>query len=310
MAGVLVIIVRHNPAPPELIPPVPSLIPRPFEPDSPILPARNDTTQPPAVQTDNTRTVNPTYDLVELIKGYQEQRLSQESRKLHDLTIFIDKLLDKKEKGGTRWSSENWMKAPEYYQNLNTLALAEECFDLNLLSIFGSEMGIYGNNPLHGYFSLKIFHNGFAELFEREDFYAGLVHAYEVISSHITTQDDYGTIIRASWDLGHMGKIYTNEFLKDKIKGHEKELFAANYNTLLRYKEYLDERAPQGVRLGFFGEPTWVANVALMLARQLDPVKFALIEPEISEVRLSKQQIPMELKNYIDLVVERLKDFL
>lgn len=84
----------------------------------------------------------------------------------------------------------------------------------------------------------------------------------------------------------------------------------AGLQVLKRYSQYLEVYDPIALGTkgspGFFGEPCSVARVALMLAKQVAPHRYAGIEPALRSVRWTKGQKVEDLKSYINLVIEGL----
>jgi hypothetical protein len=257
--------------------------------------------------------VSPTLGLDDLIKAFEEDVIRTAERTAEETLDFqatIYKMRKSRDKGETKWGSEKWMKPPEYYRNLDTVKLVEDCFSR---PIFALEMQIY-ENPIIGYHSLKIFHNGFTELFEREDLWRGLLHIYDVLSAKISAESDLSTIMSASDHLRAIEKLYMTSPFREQVKGREKEFLVANLKVLQRYKKYLEEYDYQKLgteegSAGVFGEPCSVARVALMLAKQVNPSQYARIEPAITNVRWPMQQRIEDLKSFIDLVTTSLEGF-
>jgi len=216
--------------------------------------------------------------------------------------------LDLKKRGGGKWSFAEWMKEPSYHEELETPELAEECFSR---ATFGSEMTIY-DEPMLGYYSLEIFHNGFAELFKREDMWKGILHAYDFLSLKLNPKSDLRTIVRVSNDLDAFHRMYRIPSFKEQVKGREAIFLEANLQVLKRYRQYLEDYDPIALGTkgspGFFREPISVARVALMLAKQVAPHRYAGIEPALRSVRWSKEQRVEDLKSYINLVIESLDE--
>ncbi len=233
-----------------------------------------------------------------------EQELMEESDRKADLAIIIAHLTAAKKAGRTRWGSDKWMKPPEYYASLDTTALADECFKG---VIFGMEMGIY-NKPVCGLESLRIFHNGFAELLKRDDMWKGILHLYDTLSLQLDPQADLAQIVRTSSHLDELHKLYKLAPLKDQVKGRESVFLAAHVRVLEKYKQYLDtydRNRPRMERMqGFFRQSCSVAQVALLLAKQIDPQGYARIEPQIRKVWWTKEQKVADLEEYIELVLD------
>src|SRR4030066_66647 len=123
-----------------------------------------------AIQYDSHLTVSPTLELDDLITSFEEEIIEESEEQFH-LAIEIMKLKDYKKSGGTMWGSEKWMKDLDYYKSLKTTELAEECFSRPTYSI---EVTIF-DDPRIGLERLRIFHNGFQVLFQRNDMWEGIL---------------------------------------------------------------------------------------------------------------------------------------
>ncbi|UCE48230.1 MAG: hypothetical protein JSW47_21850, partial [Phycisphaerales bacterium] len=174
---------------------------------------------------------------------------------------------------------------------------------------FGFEMTIY-DNPMVGYCSLEVRHNGFAELFRREDMWKGILHAYDFLSQKLNPKSDLRTIVRVSGNLDALGRMYRVPSFKEQVKGREAIFLEANLQVLKRYRQYLEDYDPAALGTkgspGFFREPCSVAQVALMLARQVAPHRYAGIEPSVTSVRWTKEQNVEDLRSFVNLVIEGL----
>jgi hypothetical protein len=209
-------------------------------------------------------------------------------------------LLEMKKNGETMWNAEKWMKPPEYYASLSTSTLAQQCFEK---PIFGFEMGIFDDNRF-GFQRLRILHNGFAELFHREDMWKGILAAYDHMSSRIVPGSDLTTIVSISVNFDEMGALYQLPAFKKQVEGREAIFLAANLRAVKQYRRCLDNYVPE--KIGFYCEPCSVAEVALMLAEKIDPKRFAEVAPAIQNVRWTKAQDIEDLKKYLDLVIKSL----
>ncbi len=256
---------------------------------------------------DAARPVNPTYGLEKLVEGYEKELiLDAESKSAKSL--MITGWTKRKKSGYTRWGSNAWMKSPEYYRKLHTKALVEECFSRG---IFQNEMGIY-NKPMVGIESLRLFHNGFAELFGREDMWEGILHLYDHLSAHLHPEAELVQIASASGHLDALRYLYLFPPLKDQVKGREKVFLQAHLRVLRKFQNYLNNYDPMRLGTersrGFFREPCGIASVALLLAKQVDPQEYAKLEPAITRVRWPIEQNDEDLKSFIKLVLNSLDD--
>lgn len=219
---------------------------------------------------------------------------------------FLDtarqKLLQFKAEGKTMWGSENWMKSRAYYAALDTPKLVEECFDD---STFYFEMMKF-DDPRLGHLELSIMHEGFAELFSREDLSEGLIHAYTYCASKFVPESDLDTIATASMTLDRLSsRLLQVPEIQEAVQGHELEFYEVSLSALKSYRDYLEIFDP--VRLGtempFFGEASSVASATLSLLGQIDPGHFNEIAPELRAYRWSQDQDMGELKEFLDFAV-------
>ena len=251
-------------------------------------------------------TVVPTLGLDELIKDFEDEVIEDAE---HAILIaqFRQQMMSWKAKGGPKYCTDDWMQEPAYYEKLTTEDLVEECF---AQPVFASVATC--TDPERVFIRLKIFHNGFAELFKRDDMWQGVLHAYEILASQLNSESDFRTAFRAASHLSAIKILYSYEPFKEQLKGREEVFMSANLEVLRSFQTYMRTFDPESMGLAanelppFFCEPCTVANVALMLLKQTDPVSFSRIIPEISSVRFPQEQRKEDLVNYIDLVIEKL----
>lgn len=243
------------------------------------------------------RVVSPTAELQGMICDF-EQELTKDAERTAVDAETLARWRAARKAGETRWASET--KEPQYYASLDTSTLAVECFT-GLR--FAYEIRKFAW-PSVGLNELKVFHNGFAELLERNDMWRGILAAYERLSLQIDPHTDPSEFIGASLTLDRMSTLYTLPPLKEQVKGREKLFLAAQVRALKAYKACLDAPYDPNVGLMFFREPCSVAEVALLLAKEIDPQRYAAMEPVITSVRFSEQQNRDELKEYIELVLK------
>ncbi len=242
--------------------------------------------------------------LAELIGKYEAPLTNEADTKARLAEAIADWTAAKKAGSGPRWARPDRMKPPEYYAALDTTALADACFEG---ALFGNVMLLYERGDA-GLENLRIFHNGFAELLQRPDMWKGILQLYDKLGAKIDPQADTTQIVSASLQLDEMRLLYLLLPLKAQVKGKEDLFLAANVRVLQRYKHYLDTFEPrEGAMIPvFFREPCGVAQVALLLAKQVDPPGYEKIIPTLDNVRWSREQRTEDLKSYIDLVLNDL----
>jgi hypothetical protein len=114
--------------------------------------------------------------------------------------------------------------------------------------------------------------------------------------------------VDASLPLDELSKLYCLPPLKEQVKGREDLFLAAHVRALRRFQHYVDTFKPrEGWKTpGFFREPCSVAQITLLLAKQVDPKGYDKIMPALSTVRWSREQHIEDLKTFIDLVLDSL----
>ncbi len=251
--------------------------------------------------------VNPSAGLSRIINEFEEDQAETSELKI-ELANQELKLLDAKRSGTTMWGSEKWMKDSNYYKSLSTVPLAKECFSQG---IFWAEMMLFDNSEF-AFQRLKIMHNGYSELFKRKDMWKGILAVYEMLYSKIDPKSELKEIVEASRGLDSFQKLYGFPQFKKQIKGREEVFLNANLNALKRFRWYIEEYDPEkiGTNMPFYCAPCSVADVALMLMKQVNYRKYAEIIPEIIDIRWSQEQKIGDVKSFFDQVITALEESL
>ncbi len=92
------------------------------------------------------------------------------------------------------------------------------------------------------------------------------------------------------------------------MKSKEDLFLAAHVRVLQRFKHSLDTFEPREAwsTPGIFREPCSMAQVALLMAQQVDPRGCDRIAPTLSSVRWSRKQHTEDLKSFVDFVLDSL----
>ena len=183
------------------------------------------------------------------------------------------------------------MKEPSYYRSLPTTELAIECFS----GVFAMEVHLF-DNPRWAFQRLRIRHDGFAELLQREDMWKGVLAAYDHFSSTLTPESSLVEIMKAAMTLDALGTLYALEFFREQVRGREEVFLGACLLTLRRFRSYLESNERE--RAGFFRAPIGVERV--------DPAGFAASEDALKDVRWPKEQDIRDVASFLDLVIPAL----
>jgi len=250
--------------------------------------------------------VSPTHELDDIIESF-EKELIEESQRVMDYVEAEAEWRVYRRDGGTCWGSEEWMKTPEYYSELDTQALAVECYER---TIFAHEMTIY-DDPKLGWICLKIMHDGFAELFRRPDLWKGILAVYDMQASKLNPSNDLLAIRSASLTLHSLHVLYTLPEFKQQVQGREKEFLQAHVKVLKMYRDYIDRFDPEhvGASVPFFMEPVVVGEVSLMLLKQVNPSAYAHVEPVIRQIKWPQKQDLKDIRNFLEIVITATDDW-
>ncbi len=246
---------------------------------------------------------NPMLQLSTLIEAF-ESGLTYDGASSPALAEAEKELLEFKENGGSFWGARSWMEEPEYYRDLSSATLADECFSRPIVA---QDMEVH-DDPQLVFKRLEIMHNGFAELFRRRDMFVGIQLVYGKLAERIAPDAPAGQIRRAAAALKSLREFYKFPVFRTQAHGHEQDFLDLNLQVLRSFLACL-EALPEGVsgdELPFFDEPFAVAQVAMMLARHIDIEQFTRIAPEILAARCADGD-PGELAAFLQLVLARLE---
>ena len=186
-------------------------------------------------------------------------------------------LLRAKDEGSYPWKGER--KPREYWQSLSTVELADEFFSGGDLCM---DMMILGD-IFRGFDRLRIFHDGFAELLQREDAGQGFLHAYETLTNRLRDSKEEVTI--CSIQLMYMSMTFHEiPELSERIEGKEALFFQAYVNALRAYESRLDMYEPP--RMPFGPESRAIAHYAILLAAPTCPDDAAKAERALEDIKV------------------------
>jgi hypothetical protein len=284
--------------------------PEPVEPETKAAPSSTESNQREQEQealAESTRLVSPTAGLQDLMEMFEEEVI-EEAEETVDLAAAIRYMLAKKKRGEVEYPG---LKDPEYYEGLETRELAAEC--CTGVGLDGFEI-VDDHKHVYIYHRLRILHNGFAELFKREDMWEGILHVYGLCAAKLDAKAKTAVTANVGGVLLGMRELYSFPPLAQQVKGREKMFLASTLRVLKRYKWFIEEfiaqnMAADGQSLGFWCEPCSVATLSLAFAKQVDRQKYARIEPACTSIRWTQRQNPQDMLAFLTLVVTSLDGF-
>ena len=254
------------------------------------------------------RNVSPTLGLDSLIDKFTEEIIAGSAR---EIALAENRLkhLKLKKNGGSPWANtKQWMKSLEYYKELETTKLATECFEN---PVFFFEASLFDDSAL-GFQRLEIHHEGFSELFKREDFADGVIHAYRYLGDKIKVGSSYEEVMCAASSLVGLGKLYEYKPFKRVVIGREKDFLAVNLYVIKKFRDFLDTYKPEDLGIepneppGFFNEPCSLVNIALVLAKECRPDSYNKARNVLESVRWTQEQKIADVHQYVNMAFKLL----
>ncbi|MCY2951719.1 MAG: hypothetical protein NTU53_07040 [Planctomycetota bacterium] len=251
--------------------------------------------------------VDPTYELEGMISQFEKEAMRSSEEEVR-MAEYVGGLGQLRREGKSVWAKTEWLKEAKHYRGLDTKKLGEEVFRADP-PIFGLEMSIFEDRRF-GFLRLEIMHDGFAELMKREDLWEGMLGAYASLTERIRPESDLQTIVSASLNLDAMRHLYGQATFKKQVKGREKVFLKANLETLKQYRKYIDtfDAKKVGSETPFFTEPVMVAEVALMLAKQIDGRGYEEVAAKVKGIRWPAKQDLRDVRGFLDVVIRGLGD--
>jgi len=241
--------------------------------------------------------------IADYVAGFEKD----DSKLVQSLEKFKKRQLKLKESGWKPpWQGYKDVKERSYYEKLRTEDLARECFST---SLWAREMLIY-DRPAYGIARAGIFHDGFAILYERPDFWEAIASVYIHLARNLaeikvekkqsnlqTLSAEQRTQMDILFNLQTLQYVYTYPLFVQKLKGREELLLRANLEALRAVLSYAGESE-------YRDKPFWGTTVAYGLSRPVfallkktNPDKYSEIIGRLENTELSfKSPDPAHLR--------------
>jgi len=218
------------------------------------------------------------------------------------------------------WQGYKNVKDRSYYEKLSTEDLAKECFST---SLWAREILIY-DRPAYGIARAGIFHDGFAVLYERPDFWEAIASVYIHLArnlAEIKVEKKQSNLQNLSveertqmdilFNLQTLKYAYTYPLFVQKLKGREELLLRANMEALKSVLSYAKEAEHRD-------KPFWGTTVAYGLSRPVfallkrtNPDNYSEIIGRLENTELSfKSPNPAQARSYIRMVISTVEQVL
>lgn len=245
--------------------------------------------------------VSPIVGIDQMIEKFGDNRPMTEEKKA-ELSLAESRFVENLNNGVIRIHREDWELDTNYCKSLDTISLAKRCFSGPSFTV---EMSAFSTREEIAFMRLRISHGGFAELFERDDMWEGILAVYEMLDLKIDPNSEFKDIFHASITHDYFTNMYFFPPFKNQLKGREQLFLDANLKAMKRYRHFLKNfnQYKGEARIPFYRSPFSVARVALMLHESLNQQNYIEIIPKLRDVRFSREQKMVDIEHYLDLVI-------
>jgi len=228
---------------------------------------------------------------------------------IHRIADFTQGELKLKESGWKPpWEGYKNVKPRSDYEKLKTADLARECFST---SVWARDTLIY-DEPAYGIARIGVFHDGFAVLYERPDFWDGIASVYEYLSQALPKAGTEFKQMDILFNLQTLEHAYTYPLFQKTLRGREKLLLRANLKALRAVLSYTRE-SKQNPQKPFWGAvvTSGLSYPVVALLKQVDPQKYSELIGQIEKVELAfAKPDPNQTEKYIQLLLSAAEEAL
>jgi len=243
------------------------------------------------------------------IDRYVRQFDEQDDKLLRELERLKKEWVKSKERGWKPpWAGYKGVRSRAEYEKMSTADLAKECFST---SLWAREIFVH-NKPAYGISRAGGFHDGYSVLYERPDFWDGMVSVYEYLSVRLGKAEEEHERMDILFNLQTLRWAYTYPDFRKTLPGHERDLLRAHVAALKAVLSYTTEakQRPKG--------PFWGAQVAsgltgpsLALLKRVDPKAYLRLFEQIQTIEISNTKSSRDqVANYLQLVIPQLEQAL
>jgi hypothetical protein len=250
------------------------------------------------------RPIDPLFGVDEVARSF-ERSLEQNAAARLRYAAFEADLREQRRAGVLMYGAEDWMRPVSYYQQLDTEALAIECFSRSMLEW---ELGIF-DDPTLGYIRVKVMHDGFAELFDRADFWKGLVRAHQMHTDKLQPTQSLQQVVRTAHFFDSMVLLVQVPEIQEKLKGKELELVKVQLQAVEQFIDYIRnfDPAAAGYPTPFYGEPVSLVQASLALASRANAPGAAQAQAHLQQIRFPREQRVADIEQFLVLALESLR---
>lgn len=193
---------------------------------------------------------------------------------------------------------------------MSTLELSKVCFSS---SIFARELMLH-DRPIFGFSRLKILYPCYAELFERDDLWEGVLSAYSLYASSLDPKGEPNKAINAVMGLDNLPRIFQLPKMQKQLEGREILFVCAQLEAIKKIRSYIEGDADEALvsSTPFFSitTPISLVNLTMVFMQKVSLSQSASVIGDISELRLPKKPQMGQIKNYMDTSINGIEHFI
>jgi hypothetical protein len=191
-----------------------------------------------------------------------------------------------------------------------TLELSEACFSS---SVFARELLLF-DKPILSFSRLKILYPCYAELFERDDLWEGVLSAYSLYASHLGPESEPNETINSLMGLDNLPRIFQLPNMRKQLEGKELLFVHAQLESIKKIRSYIEGDTDDFLvsSTPFFSvtTPVSLVNLTLVFMQKVSVSQSASAIDTISELQLPKSPKMGQIKNYMDISITEIEQFL
>jgi len=243
------------------------------------------------------------------IDSYVQQFGEQDDKLTRELERLKKKFTESRDRGWKPpWGGLRRLRSRADYEKMSTADLAKECFST---SVWAREIFIH-NHPTYGIARAGVFHDGLSVLYQRPDFWDGMVAVYKELGDRMGKAETEHERMDILFNLQTLRWAYIYPDFRKTLPGHESDLLGAHVAALKAVSSYATEaeQRPKG--------PFWGAQVAsgltgpsLALLKRVDPKAYSRLFEQIQTSKISNTKSSRsQVANYLELVIPQIEQAL
>jgi hypothetical protein len=153
---------------------------------------------------------------------------------------------------------------------------------------------------------LQVYHDGFQELFKRNDMWRGIIHYMDSVSRTLVPGVDLQHLVMHMLNINGIVYLYEMDSFANQMVGHEQEYLDAHLRLINAFVGFIDAHSASrdGDTYGFFREPIVIASQAVALYRRVHPNSASDLELRLAGTISRRKQDMREVRSFLKQVLD------